>query len=328
MSEARANDERDEGPAAPDAATPVASVPQPEEEQPTRCGYVAIVGQPNVGKSTLMNSLVGERLSIVTPKPHTTRTRVLGIITDPNRRAQVIFLDTPGMVETPRYRLQEAMANVIRRSMRDSDVVLALFDYTRPDPDLVARTVELVRGAGKPTIYAVNKIDLAPGELDMSPYPEGTLPISALFELNMPALGDAITAKLPLGPYLYPLDALADQPERFFVAELIRETIFEEMDKEIPYTTAIAIEQFIERHAELPGRKDYINATILVDHDSQKGIMIGKGGAKLKRIGRLSREKIERFLERPVYLELYVKVKRDWMKREADLRELGYLDRS
>ena len=138
----------------------------------------------------------------------------------------------------------------------------------------------------------------------------------------MPALGNAITEKIPPGPYLYPPDVLADQPERFFVAELVRETIFELMKKEIPYTTAVAIDDFVERKP-----KDYVAATILVDRDSQKGIMIGRNGAMLKQIGKTSREKMERFLDRPVYLELYVKVKPDWMKRDIDLRDLGYIDR-
>jgi len=293
----------------------------PQDTSTTRCGYVAIVGPPNSGKSTLMNALVGERLSIVTPKPHTTRTRVLGIITDLNRNAQVIFLDTPGLLRTPGYRLQEAMVAQIERSLADADVAMALFDYSRPDPSAIEHTVELVRGTGKPTVFALNKSDLAKGEIDLSPYPEGTIPISALYQINMRPLGDAITAHLPLGPFLYPPDTLATQPERFFVAELVRETIFTLMRKEVPYTTAVAVEQFVERTP-----KDYIGAAILVDRDSQKGIMIGRGGERLKRIGEISRRKIEEFIGRPVYLELYVKVKRDWMKRDSDLRELGYLD--
>ena len=294
-----------------------------EVVKPTRCGYVAIVGPPNVGKSTLMNSLVGERLSIVTPKPHTTRTRVLGIITDPNRQVQVIFLDTPGIVPEPRYKLQEAMIRQIDRSLEDADLVLAMFDYSRRDKDAVERTVNLAQRAGKPVVHILNKIDTAGADdPDMSLYPEGTIPLSALKGLNLLPLGDAISDALPLGPYLYPEDTLADQPERFFVAELIRETIFEKTKKEIPYTTAVCIDEFVERQP-----KDFIRATILVDRDSQKGIMIGKGGAMLKEIGRLSRQKIETFLERGVYMELFVKVKKDWMKKDSDLRELGYLER-
>ena len=311
-------DERgDSGEAAADGAA------RTKPTKPTKCGYVAIVGPPNVGKSTLMNALVGERLSIVTPKPHTTRTRVLGIITDPNRQVQVIFLDTPGMVLEPKYRLQVAMTQHIDRSLEDADVVLAIFDCERPDPAAVERTVNLVTAVGKPVVYVLNKIDtLMDGEPDMSAYPEGTIPISGLKELNLPALGDAISAALPIGPYLYPEDTLADQPERFFVAELIRETIFEKMRKEIPYTTAVIIEEYVERQP-----KDFVRATILVDRDSQKGIVIGKGGAMLKTIGRISREKIETFLERGVYMELFVKVKKDWMKKDIDLRELGYMER-
>jgi GTP-binding protein Era len=294
-----------------------------EQTQETggRCGYIAIVGPPNTGKSTLMNSLVGERLSIVTPKPHTTRTRVLGIITDPNRNTQAIFLDTPGMVAAPRYRLQETMVEHIHRSIRDADVILAMFDYTKPDPSLIQHTVDLATVPDKATVFVVNKVDLAEKAVDLSLYPEGTIPISALHELNLRPLGDAITEHLPVGPFLYPPETIAQQPERFFVAELIRETIFLCMKEEIPYTTAVVVDQFIERTP-----KDFINVSILVDRDSQKGIMIGKKGEQLKQIGQQSRAKIEEFLGRPVYLELYVKVKRDWMKKDGELRDLGYLE--
>ena len=294
----------------------------PEDTPGTRCGYVAIIGPPNVGKSTLMNALIGERLSIVTPKPHTTRTRVLGIVTDPNRQVQVIFLDTPGMVDSPRYRLQEAMVGQIHRSLEDADAVLAMFDYTKTGPTLIEHTIRLAASADAPAIYVLNKIDLARDDPDMAHYPDGTIPVSALHEINLAPLAAAITEALPWGPYLYPKEALADQPERFFVAELIRETIFDQMRKEIPYTTAVAIDDFVEREP-----KHLVSATILVDHDSQKGIMIGRSGRQLKRIGQLSREKIEAFLEHPVYLELYVKVKRDWIKKDKDLRDLGYLGR-
>ncbi len=294
-----------------------------DDESPgTKCGYVAIVGAPNVGKSTLLNCLIGEHLSIVTPKPHTTRTRVMGIVTDPNRQVQAIFLDTPGMVESPRYRLQDAMVGEIDRSLTDADAVLAIFDCGRANPEIVSRTVELAATSQAPVIHLLNKIDLARDEPDMSMFPEGTIPISALHQLNMSKVGDAISEVVPPGPYLYPPDALADQPERFFVAELIRETIFDQMRKEIPYTAAVAIDDFVEREP-----KHLVSATILVDHDSQKGIMIGRGGKQLKSIGQVSRKKIEAFLGHPIYLELYVKVKRDWIKKDKDLRELGYLDR-
>lgn len=294
----------------------------PEQtEGSSRCGYVAIVGAPNSGKSTLMNALVGERLSIVTPKPHTTRNRVLGIITDPNRGAQVIFLDTPGLIPEPRYRLQEVMVAEIERSLQDCDVVLALYDLEKDDPNVRKRIQKVVEDSGKPAVHVLNKLDALKSDPDYTLYPEGAIAISALHELNLAPLGEAIAAHLPAGPYLYPPETLADQPERFFVAELIRETIFEQMRMEVPYTTAVGIEEFAEREP-----KDYVLATILVDRDSQKGIMIGKGGAQLKRIGQHSRKKIEEFLGRPVYLELKVRVKRDWMKKDAALRDLGYLE--
>jgi GTPase len=288
----------------------------------TRCGYVAIIGPPNAGKSTLMNAVIGERLSIVTPKPHTTRTRVLGIITDPNRHTQVIFLDTPGIVKQPRYRLQDAMGKQIGRGLKEADIVLALYDFGRGDAEVINLTREVAESGQVPVIHVLNKIDLAgEREIDMYPWPEGTIKISALAQLGLNDLGEAIRNSLPVGPYLYPEDTLADQPERFFVAELIRETIFDRMKKEIPYTTAVMIDDFIERKP-----KDFIRVTILVDHDSQKGIMIGKQGAALRDIGRISRDKIEAFLGRGVFLELFVKVKKDWMKKDADLRDLGYLE--
>lgn len=288
----------------------------------TRCGYVAIIGAPNSGKSTLLNELVGERLSIVTPKPHTTRNRVLGIITDPNRQTQVIFLDTPGIIDKPRYRLQEIMSDEINRAITDCDVVLVLFDLDRDHAPTHELAQSLAEHSSKPVIYVLNKIDLANEDIDMSAYPPETIPISALRKLNLATLGDAITNTLPFGPYLYPPDSIADQPERFFVAELIRETIFDEMRMEIPYTTAVSIDEFVEREP-----KNYISATILVDRDSQKGIMIGKSGVQLKRIGQKSRAKIEEFLGRAVFLDLHVRVKRDWMKKDAMLRDLGYFVR-
>ena len=295
-------------------------VPEGSGEE-TRCGYAAIVGAPNSGKSTLMNAIVGERLSIVTSKPHTTRGRVLGIITDPNLAAQVIFLDTPGLIAEPRYRLQEVMVNEVRRSLVDSDVVLVLFDYAQDRLETREQLAELARESGKPLVHVLNKIDLASGEPDLSDYPEGTIPISALMGANLAPLGQAIAKSLPAGPYLYPPDALADQPERFFAAEFVRETVFDETREEIPYTTAVRVDEFIERQP-----KDYISATILVDRDSQKGIIIGKGGGQLKRIGQISRRKIEEFIGRSVYLELHVRVKRDWMKQDSALRDLGYLE--
>ncbi len=226
------------------------------------------------------------------------------------------------MVEAPRYRLQEAMAAQIERSLRNADVALALFDYSRPDQPLIQRAVDLAQGTGKPAVYVVNKIDLAEAEVDLSAYPVGTIPISALHEINLRTVGDAIYECLPEEPFLYPPDVLATQPERFFVAELVRETVFDLTREEVPYTSAVAVEQFVERQP-----KDYVQATIYVDRDSQKGIMIGQRGARLKKIGQISRSKIEEFLGRPVYLDLYVKVKRDWMKKDSDLRELGYLER-
>ena len=318
-----------------------------------KSGYVAIIGRPNVGKSTLMNALVGERLSIVTPKPQTTRSRVLGIMSGP--RCQAIFWDTPGMLE-PKERLQEGMAKQIRDSMEEADVLLALVDASCPEYSLDERMWEVLRRWKHPLIVAINKTDLVKTErvegivdwirvevsrdkrqtrgqeeavslspsLPLSLSGEGTggevVAISALLGTGVDVLKGLIEERLPEGPFFYPPDMVAEQPERFFVGELVREEIFLNLGQELPYATAVKVEEFKER----AGEKDYIRAGIYVEKTSQKGIVIGAKGLMLKRIGQRARAKIEAFLGRPVYLDLWVKVRAKWRKRERDLREFGY----
>ena len=293
----------------------------------TKCGYVAIVGRPNVGKSTLMNSLVGEKLSIVTPKPQTTRTRVLGILTEDD--AQMIFLDTPGFLR-PRGPLQEAMVEEVRDGLSDSDVVLAITDATDLGGTFDRELRELLRSSGRPTVVALNKMDLADRkkifeglELLYHELRTEVVPISALKGHNLDELKEVLKELLPEGPFLYPPEVLADQPERFFVAEFIREELFLNLGQELPYATAVKVEEFRERDPS--EGKTYIGATIYVEKPSQKGIVIGRGGATLKRIGQRARRKVEAFLGRQVYLELWVKVRPKWSRKEAVLRELGYI---
>ena len=299
----------------------------PPNEGPTRSGYVAILGKPNVGKSTLFNALVGERLSIVTPKPQTTRQRVLGIAT--GRACQMIFLDTPGMLD-PKYRLQEAMSRHTERSANDADVLLVMVDATDLDGGFDAQVQRAVAHSSVSNVVVLNKIDRVSKEdaARVEDVVQGRMvradvvvAVSALYGTNVDRLRVAVEERLPLGPYLYPPEMIADQPERFFVAELVREGIFTALQQEIPYSAAVKIEEFKDREKG----KTYISAVIFVERESQKGIVIGANGTMLRRIGRAARPRIEAFLDRPVYLDLWVKVRGNWRKKDSDLREFGYL---
>ncbi len=293
---------------------------------PFRAGYVAIVGAPNVGKSTLMNALLGQKLSIVTKKPQTTRQRVLGILTD--AESQMIFLDTPGLLE-PRYLLHEKMLMVAQRALEDADVILVLTEPSQGtsfseqvEQRLFAKPLE------KPLLLCINKVDtvaketLLPliGAFSGSNRFKEIIPVSALKEDNLESLKSALRKYLHEHPAFYPGDSISEQPERFFVAELIREAIFEQFQEEIPYSTAVEIREFKEREEG----KAYISADIVVERDSQKGILIGKKGFALKKIGSTARVRIERFIQRPVFLDLHVKVGESWRKRESWMKRLGY----
>jgi GTPase len=293
------------------------------DEQATRAGHVALVGRPNVGKSTLLNALVGEKLSIVTPKAQTTRESVTGILT--TDRVQAIFVDTPGLLE-PKYTLQRAMHDTALQALRDADLILLLLDGTRPEELPPPDVLEELRPRSGSIIVLINKIDTAvedavealeawsERELGLDP-----VRLSAVTGEGVERLRRDIEERLPASPFYYPADDLATQPVRFFVAELIRETIFETYDQEVPYATIARVEEF--REAERPV---YIRATVYVERESQKPIVIGKAGAGIRELGRRSREKIEEFIGEPVYLDLWVKTLPNWRARADTLKYLGY----
>lgn len=295
------------------------------KEHTFRCGYVAIIGRPNVGKSTLLNNFLHFKLSIVTPKPQTTRNRILGIYTSDT--AQSIFLDTPGLLE-PKYRLHELLVRAAHSAAEDADVLLYVTEATANISENDNRSLEQLRQFKKPVVVCINKIDLIEKRL-LLPQIEGfsridgvqeIIPVSALQNDGIDELIATLEKYLPFSPPLYPPDQLATAPERFFVAEIIREKIFLHYGEEIPYSAAVVIEEFKERS----GRKDYIRAAIWVERPSQKAILIGKNGEALKKVGTQAREEIEAFLGRPVFLELVVLVREHWRQNERLLRELGY----
>lgn len=293
-----------------------------------RAGFVALVGKPNVGKSTLMNALLQHRLSIVTPRPQTTRQRVLGILTKDD--CQVLFLDTPGLLE-PGYRLQEYMLQSAVHTLHDSDAAVAIVDATRFERDLDDRVADFLEQSRGPVILAINKIDRIPRTallpmIDRAagrfPFAE-IVPVSALKGDGLEPLLSAVIRVLPAGPALYPADMLTDQPERFFVGEIIREHLFLALREELPYASAVIVEDFTDRS----NGTAFIQAGIIIERTSQKGIIIGKNGRMLKHIGSAARKAIVEFLDRPVYLDLRVKVRPSWRKKEQELRRLDYTRR-
>ncbi len=282
-----------------------------------KSGFVPILGRPNVGKSTLLNRLVGERLAIVTPKPQTTRNRILGILTTAG--FQAVFVDTPGLIQ-PKYPLQEYMAKATWTTAREGDLILWLVDV-RDEP-------KKLKDLGIPIILVMNKVDLLKDKSVLLPLIDEyrkqrvfreLIPISALTGDGVDELLRLIENHLPLGPPLYPPDRLTESSERFIASEIIREKIFLLLKQEIPYGTAVRVEEYKEKEETL-----YIEATIFVERRSQKGILIGKGGGMLKRIGQLSRQELEEALGKRVFLQLWVKLREGWRKRKKDLRYLGY----
>ncbi|HTW91576.1 MAG TPA: GTPase Era [bacterium] len=289
---------------------------------PFRSGYVAIIGLPNAGKSTLLNRLTGAHLAAVAPRPQTTRHRILGILNGHGHQA--VFLDTPGLLD-PKYALQQQMKREIDLALRDADVVMLVVDATRTGEE----TDSLVRRlTGRKVLAVLNKVDLVRDKKDLLPAVERLVKagfpdvfmVSALKGGGVDDLKTAIAAKLPEGQPFYPPDAVADRPEKFFAAEFIREAVFNLYGEEIPYSTAVVVEEFKER----PDRKDYILATIYVERKSQKAIMIGSGGRALKRVGSQARREIEALTGRPVYLEIRVKVAEAWRKDERFIRDNVY----
>ena len=306
----------------------------PEELPPGhRSGFVAVVGKPNVGKSTLMNVYLGQKIAIVSEKPQTTRNRLLGILTlrraqgDP-ADAQIIFVDTPG-IHSPRHRLGEFMVETAVRTMPDADVVVFLVDVSTPPSGEDVQIAELIREKCQvPVLLALNKVDLLPPE-DVQPRTDAYqalgdfadwMLISAKRGDNRDELLDLIVSHLPEGPCYYPEEQVTDQQERFIAAELIREAVLHHTHQEIPHAVAVMVEEFKERGPHMT----YIAADIFVEKDSQKGIVIGQGGRMLKRIGREARKEIEEMVGTRVYLKLWVKVKKKWRRDEDELRRLGY----
>ena len=296
--------------------------PVPAASESFKAGICAIIGLPNVGKSTLLNQLIGERLSIVTHKAQTTRQRLLGIYSDDLHQA--VFVDTPGVLE-PRYALHESMQAEIARARTDADILLYVVDLGFESSLEHARGFRPSRGI--PSILCLNKADrldneevsAIEAELSGDSDWHSVVITQATAGKGIDQLRTTILAQLPSSPPLYPVDEIAAAPVRFFAAELIRETCFEELAEEVPYATAIEIETF--READDPV---YIAAMIYIERDSQKGIVIGKGGSMIKTIGRKARGKIEHLIERPVYLDLRVKVMPNWRRRPGRLKLLGY----
>ena len=288
-----------------------------------KSGFVNIIGNPNVGKSTLMNALVGEKLSIITSKAQTTRHRIMGILSSED--FQIVYSDTPGILK-PSYKLQESMMKFVTGAVADADVILYVTD-TVERGERSAEIIDRIRQSGVPAIVVINKIDLTtPEALEalvdkwQGELPEARIvPASAKENFNIEGLFKTILDLLPEGPAFYPKDTLTDKTLRFFASEIIREKILRFYDKEIPYCCEIEIESYKEEPAI-----DRIAATIYVARDSQKGILIGHKGEKLKRVGQAAREDMEQFLGKKVFLQLFVKVNDDWRNNERQLRRFGY----
>ena len=285
-------------------------------------GFVALVGRPNAGKSTLLNRLVGEKLAIVSDKPQTTRNRIVGVRRYPG--GEVVFIDTPG-IHRPLHRLNVRMVDAALETLRDADAVVAVVDASEPPGAGDRFLMDIMRNVRVPRVLAFNKADLvakpallprmaayhdAPGFADI-------VPVSALTGENLDRLVQVLLSHLPEGEPLYPEDYLTDQPERFFVAELVREQVLRQTHDELPFSSAVVVDKFEE------GPMLHLYCTILVERNSQKPILIGKGGAAIKSIGTAAREELERFFQTKVYLDLHVKVRERWREDERTLDELG-----
>jgi len=298
-----------------------------------KAGFTTILGEPNAGKSTLLNALLGEKISIVTPKPQTTRKRVLGIFTDD--ACQMVLLDTPGIIK-PKYKLHEAMLDLADKSIEDSDVLVLLLDaekYHRGKTELKSDLAfQRIANTKKPVVLVLNKVDLITKDASLeliaklsAAYPfREIVPLSALKGYNISEFLKAVVPYLPINPPLYPPDILSTAPERFFVSEIIREKIFQFFSQEIPYSTEVNVEEFQENYEKNRARKDVLRCAVVVERASQKSILIGKDGKAIKRVGQSARRDIEAFLGRPVFLELFVKVREGWREKDSSLRDFGY----
>lgn len=291
-----------------------------------KAGFINIVGNPNVGKSTLMNELVGERISIITAKAQTTRHRIMGIVNTDDY--QMVFSDTPGVL-SPKYKLQESMLDFSKEALVDADVLLYVTDVIESP----TKNVEFLAKVAKekiPVLLVINKIDLLKGQNDLIaiidkwkellPQAE-VFPTSAMHKFNVSNLMKRLEELLPDSPPYFGKDALTDKPARFFVTEIVREKILLTYDKEVPYATQVIVEKFEESDTSI-----HIMAVIYVERDSQKGIIIGQGGKKLKHVGIAARKDIEAFFGKKVFLELFVKIEPDWRNRDSKLREFGYIE--
>jgi GTPase len=288
-----------------------------------KSGFVNIVGSPNVGKSTLMNQLMGEKLSIVTAKAQTTRHRILGIMNEEDY--QIVFSDTPGVVNAA-YKLHENMMDYVNTSIQDADILLFITDVKESQTNH-AETLERIKKLKVPVLCLINKVDLSDeeGVKNRIAYWQEQLPsaqifpLSALHKFNIEAVWQTILDLLPESPPYFDKDAISDRPMRFFVSEIIREKIFIYTQKEVPYACQVEIEEYIEEE-----HITRIRAIIIVERTSQKGIVIGKGGEMLKRIGWEARKEIEKFVDNKVFLETFVKVDKDWRTSEQKLKKYGY----
>jgi GTP-binding protein Era len=301
----------------------------PDQPEPFRSGFVNIIGRPNAGKSTLLNALVGERMSIITHKPQTTRHRIIGILT--GEHFQIVFSDTPGYVRDPAYKMHQAMNRFVEGTVEDADLLLLVFDLTEELEDSNP-ILAMLAPVQAPIFLVLNKKDLVKEQrledtlnwwskrINISDH----IAISALKEDNTAILLQKILTYLPEGPAYYPTDQLTDRPERFFVSEIIREKIFLLYSDEVPYSCEVGIESFQESTTNAGEPLARIRASIYVLRETQKGILLGKGGLAIKKLGTTARMAIERFLQTKVFLELTVKVRGNWRDDERSLQQFGY----
>lgn len=291
-----------------------------------KAGFISIIGKPNVGKSTLMNQLVGERLSIITSKAQTTRHRIMGILNGIHngQEFQLVYSDTPGIIK-PQYRLHESMMSFVRGSLEDADIVLFVTDiFEKHDENDV---IERLQKSETPVLLLINKIDLAtPEQVDdkilyweQNFKAEDIIPISAMGGANLDKVFEAIVNRLPVHPPFFPKDEMTDKPERFFASEIIREKIFLNYKKEVPYSTEVVVTGFKEKEDII-----VVQAEILVERATQRAILLGEGGNMIKKTGIMAREELERFFGKKVFLEQFVKVEPDWRNKERTLRRFGY----
>ncbi|MEO0280231.1 MAG: GTPase Era [candidate division WOR-3 bacterium] len=297
-----------------------------ESRKDFKSGFVSIVGRPNVGKSTLLNALIGEFVSIITPKPQTTRVNILGIKTTP--KYQICFYDTPGMLDKIKYELHKTMVEEVKKVIEDADVILLMVEPVPEIGSIERKLIDMIKSSGKPSILIINKIDTI-NKNELLPVIDiyskenifkEIIPISASQGDGIDIVERAIVDLLPYGEKFYEDEEISDKPERFFVAELIREKIFNLYGEEIPYSSAVEIEEWREEE-----KRVYIKAIIYVEKESQKGIIIGKGGEKIKKVGTLARKDIEKKLLKSVYLDIWVKVKEGWRSDLNFLKKIGYI---